>query len=118
AADNVAGCMSADACCERERDEGEAGHQRARPENVLEVDRAEVEEPEDRPCCGEHQEESSADCAIAEPPNLEERRLGVRFEDGERGEANETDKSETERLRRGPACARALGDRIDDCAEA
>src|SRR5438067_10728639 len=110
--------MSAHACCEREWDEREAGQQRARPEDVLEIDRAEIEEPEDRSCCGEHQEEPSADCTIAEPPNLEKRRLGARFEDGERREPDETDKSEAERLRRGPACARALGDRKDDRAEA
>src|SRR5436305_1618565 len=93
-ADNMAGCMRADACCDGERDEREAGHQRARPEDVLEIDRAEVEEPEDRSCCGEHQEEPSADCAIAEPPDLEKRSLGVRFEDGERGEPDETGESE------------------------
>ena len=70
AADDVPGCMGADACRERERDEREAGHERARAEDVLEIDRAEEEETEDRARGGEHQEEAAADRAIREPADL------------------------------------------------
>ncbi len=56
AADDVAGRVGAGARRERERDEGEAGQQRARAEHVLQVERAEQEEAEDRAGRGEHQE--------------------------------------------------------------
>jgi hypothetical protein len=48
--DQVAGHVRADACRKGKRDEREAGHEGARAEDVLEVDRAEEEQPEDRPC--------------------------------------------------------------------
>ena len=62
--------MCADPCCQGERDERQAGHERARAEDVLEIDRAEEEEAEHRAGGREHQDEAAADRAIGEPADL------------------------------------------------
>jgi len=64
AADDMTGRVRADPCRHRERDEGEAGGERPHPEDVLQVERAEQEEAEDRTGRGEHEEEAAADGAI------------------------------------------------------
>ena len=74
---------------ERCEDEGESGGEQAPAEDVLEVKRAEQEEAEDRPGCGEHQEEAAADSPIGEPLDAEERRVGAALESPEDGEADE-----------------------------
>ena len=112
------GGVGAEPCGERERDEREPGHERARAEDVLEVDRAEEEEAEDRAGRDEHQEEPAADCAVGEPLDLEERLLGAGSRTPNAGEPDQTGEREPDRLGRGPACAGALRDRVDDRAEA
>ena len=118
-ADDVAGGVSADPGRERERDEREAGHERAGAEHVLEVERAEQEEAEDRACCDEHQEEPTADGAIGEPFDAQKRLLGPALPDREGGEPSEADAvaSPIVWVEPQPALVR-LRDRVDECAEA
>ena len=80
---DVTGRVGADACRQGERDEGEASRERPHAEHVLEIQRAEQEEAEDRTGCGEHQEEAAADRAIDEPLDTEQRGLGAALEDRE-----------------------------------
>ena len=116
-ADDVAGRVRADPGRERERDEGEAGRERPHAEHVLEVERAEQEEAEDRAGCGEHQEEAAADGAVGQPLDPQERRVGAALESREGREAGEAAEAEEVRLDRRPTGALGLGDREDDRAE-
>ena len=93
-ADDVSGGVRADSCRERERDEGEAGRERPHAEHVLEVERAEQEEAEDRAGRGEHQEEAAADGAIGEPLDAQERCVGAALEDREGSEPGEAAEAE------------------------
>ena len=93
-ADDVTGCVCADPCRERERDEGEAGSERPHPEHVLQVERAEQEEPEDRAGGGEHQEEAAADSTIDQPLDAEQRCVGAALEGREGDEAGEPAEAE------------------------
>ncbi len=95
-ADDVSGRVRADSCGERERDEGEAGGERPPPEDVLEVQRREQEEAEDRTGRGEHQEEPAADCAIGQPLDAQERCLDAALERREGRESGEAADSEEE----------------------
>ena len=63
--------------------------ERAPAEHVLEVERAEQEEPEDRAGGDEHQEQAAADGAVGEPLDAQERLVGVALADRERGEAEQ-----------------------------
>ena len=94
--------MRADPCGEREWDEGEPGRERPPAEDVLEVERAQEEEPEDRAGCGEHQEEPSADSAIGQSVDPQERCLGAALEGREEHDAGETTEAEEVRLDRRP----------------
>ena len=51
--------------------------ERPHAEDVLQVERAEQEEPEDRAGRGEHQEEAAADGAIRQPLDPQQRRVGA-----------------------------------------
>ena len=92
--------------------------ERARAEHVLEVERAEQEEPEDRAGGGEHEQESAADGAVGEPLDAEQRCVGVQLVDRERGEPGEAAEPADVRLDRSPAGGVRLGDRVDDRGEA
>ena len=104
-ADDVAGRVGADSCRERERDEGEAGRERPHAEHVLQVERAEQEEAEDRAGRGEHQEEAAADGAIGEPLDPQERCVGAALKSREGSEPGEAAEADHERLGRRPAGA-------------
>ena len=102
----------------REGDEGEAGRERPHAEDVLQVERAEQEEAEDRTGRREHQEEAAADGTIRQPLDAQERCVGVALEDSEGSEARDAAETDEQRLERRPAGALTLGDREDDGAEA
>jgi hypothetical protein len=61
---DVPGRVRADPCCQGEEDEGEPGGERPHAEDVLQVERAEQEEAEDRAGRREHEEDAAADGAI------------------------------------------------------
>ena len=103
AADDVAGRVRADSCCQREGDEGEAGGERPHAEDVLQVERAEQEEAEDRTGRGEHEEEAAADGAIRQPLDAQERCIGAALERSEGSEAREAAETEEQSLERRPA---------------
>ena len=103
---------------EGERDEGEAGHQRVRAEHVLEVERAEQEEAEDRAGRDEHQEQAAADGAVGDPLDPQERLLCVALPGCEGAESDEAERCEPDRLGRAPAGLICLGDRVDERGEA
>ena len=65
--DDVPGRVRADPGGEGQRDEGEAGRERSQAEHVLQVERVEQEEAEDRTGRGEHEEEATADRTICQP---------------------------------------------------
>ena len=117
-ADEVTGGVRADPGCEGERDEGEAGGERAPAEHVLEVERAEQEEAEDRAGGGEHQDEAAADGAVGDPLDAEERLVDVQLVERERGEPGEAADPAEVRLDRRPAGESRLRDPVDDRGEA
>jgi hypothetical protein len=117
-ADDVTRGMCADPGGQRQRHEGEARRERPQAEDVLQVERAEQEEAEDRPGRREHEEDAAGDRAIRESLDAQERRRGAALEDGERAEADEATETAEQRLERGPAGALALADREHDGAEA
>ena len=94
AADDVPGRVGAEPGRERERDEREAGHQRARAEHVLQVERAEQEEAEDRAGRDEHQEQPAADGAVGEPLDPQQRLLGPALPGCEGAEPDEAERRE------------------------
>ena len=85
----MTGAVRADPCREGERDEGEAGCERPHAEHVLEVERAEQEEPEDRARGGKHEHEAAADGAVGDALDAEQRRVDVQLVDRERCEPGE-----------------------------
>ena len=108
-ADDVAGRVGADSCRQGERDEGEAGRERPHVEDVLEVERAEQEEPEDRAGGSEHQEEAAADCTIRQPLDPQERRVGVPLAHCEGSEPHDAAEADEQRLEGRPADAARPG---------
>ena len=103
---------------EGERDEGEAGHQRVRAEHVLEVERAEQEEAEDRAGRDEHQEQPAADGTVGDPLDPQQRLLCPALPGCEGAEPNEAERCEPDRLGRAPAGLIGLADRVDERGEA
>src|SRR5207302_412999 len=101
-----------------ERDEGEPGCERPPAENVLEVERAEQEQPEDRACGGEHEDEAAADGAVCDALDTEQRCVDVKLVDCERCEPGETADSTDVRLDGSPAGGVRLGDPVHDRREA
>ena len=87
-------------------------------EHVLEVERAEQEEPEDRACDGEHEDEAAADRAVGDPLDAEQRLVDVQLVDRERREPGEAADPADVRLDRSPASRVRLGDPVDDRGEA
>ena len=118
AADDVSGCVGAGSGCERERDEGEAGQEWVRAEYVLEVERGEQEEAEERAGSDEHQEQAAADGTVSDPLDPQQRLLGVALPGGEGGETHEAERREPDRLGRAPAGLVCLGDRVDERGDA
>ena len=98
--------------------EREAGHQRARAEHVLQVERAEEEQAEQRAGRNDHQEHAAADCAVGESLDAQERLLGAALPGPEGAEAHQAERREPDRLGRAPAGAIRLRDRVDERAEA
>src|SRR5204863_6640434 len=103
AADDVPGRMRADPCCDREGDEGEAGGEWPHVEDVLQVERAEEEEAEDRTGRREHEEEAAADGTIGQPLDAEEWCIGMSLEGSEGSEAREATEIEEQSLEGRPA---------------
>ncbi len=118
APDDVGGGVGAEPGREGERDEGEAGHQRVRAEHVLQVERAEEEEAEDRAGRDEHQEQAAADGAVGESLDPQQGLLGPAFPGCEAAEPHEAKRCEPDRLGRAPAGVVCLGDRVDERGEA
>src|SRR5437763_14842985 len=82
--------MRADSGREGQRDEREAGRERATAEHVLKVERAEQEEPEDRARGGQQQYEAATDGTVGHAADVKERRVDVELVDGDRGEAGKS----------------------------
>src|SRR3954453_6718902 len=95
--------MGSDPCGECERDEGEPGCERPPAEDVLEVERAEQEEPEDRARNGKHEHEAAADRAVGDPLAAEEWRVDVQLVDREHYEPRDAADRADVRLDRSPA---------------
>jgi hypothetical protein len=117
-AGDVTGRVRADPCRKREWDKGEASGERAHAEDVLQVERAEQEEAEDRTGRGEHEEEAAADGAIRQPFDTQERCIGVALDGSEGSEAREAAETAEQSLEGRPAGALTLADREDDGAQA
>ena len=111
----MAGGVGAAAGCERERDEREAGRQRAVAERELQVERAEQEEPEHETGVDQGQQQAAADGAVAELLDAQERLGGAALGDreGERGPRSPTPPMASVWVEVQPALL-GLGDRVDD----
>ena len=72
---------------EGERDEREAGRERAAAERELQVERAEQEQPEHEAGVDQAEQQAAADGPVAEPLDAQERLGGAALADGEGGEA-------------------------------
>ena len=70
--------------------------ERAHAEHVLEVERAEQEQAEDRAGGGEHQEEAAADSTIGQSLDPQERCIGAALEGREGREAGEPTEAEAD----------------------
>ena len=71
------------------RQEREPGLERAGAEDVLQVERAQEERPEQHGRDREHHQRAAADAAVGEALDAQERLRGAQLEHGERGEAGE-----------------------------
>ena len=116
--DDVSGRVSADSGRDGERDESEAGHQRVCAEHVLEIERAQQEETEDRTGRNEHQEETAAHGAVGDPLDPQQRLLCPALPGCKGTESNEAERCEPDRLGRSPAGLIGLADRVDERGEA
>src|SRR5439155_7757251 len=116
--DEVAGGVGAATGRERQRYERETGRERAVAERELQVERAEQEQPEHETGVDQGQKEATADGAVAEPFEAQERLRGAALADGEGGEAGDTGTADAERLPGDPAGLVGLGDRVDDRGDA
>ena len=116
--DGVPGEVRADTGGNGQRNEREAGVERAPAKHVLEVERAEQEQSEDRAGGDELERESATDGAVGHPTDSQERSVGVALVDGERDQAGDAAEAAEVRLDRGPTGGVCLRDAVDDRGEA